>query len=112
MDAEQTGKRRRRSRLEAEHLAAEFEKSGLSRKTFSREHGLSVHTLDNYRRRSRQRRSNGDSPSRMLAVEISEPVQASSGELTIALTNGRRIEVKRGFDADTLKQLMALLERG
>lgn len=48
-----------------------------------------------------------------MAVEF-EPNQAagtSSSGLAVALSSGRRIEVRRGFDAKTLKQLVALLER-
>ena len=33
------------------------------------------------------------------------------GELAVLLPDGRRIEVKRGFDAATLLQLTAVLER-
>ena len=112
MDADKAGKQARRSRAEAEQVAREFEKSGLSRKAFSREHGLSVHTLDIYRRRLRQKQREGDVANRLVAVEISEPVRAGASELAVALANGRRIEVKRGFDTDTLKRLVALLERG
>jgi len=43
--------------------------------------------------------------------KIREPVRASGGELTVALSNGRRIEVNRGFDGDTLKRLVGLLEQ-
>ena len=40
----------RRSRAEIERLVSEFEQSGLGRKEFSAAHGLSVHTLDAWRR--------------------------------------------------------------
>ena len=111
MEREQGGKNRRRSRTEAEELVREFEKSGLSRKAFSVENGLSIHTLDVYRKRLSQKRGGGGVANRLLAVEISKPLQASGGELTVTLSNGRRVEVKRGFDGDTLERLMALLER-
>jgi hypothetical protein len=32
--------------------------------------------------------------------------------LAVLLSTGRRIEVKRGFDAATLRQLVAVLEQG
>jgi hypothetical protein len=111
MEREEGSKKRRRSRAEAEELAREFEDSGLSRKAFSMEKGLSIHTLDVYRKRLSQKGGGGGVANRLLAVEISKPSQASSGELTVALANGRRIEVKCGFDGDTLERLMALLER-
>ena len=49
MEAGQAEAKRFRNKLEIEQLVAEFEKSGLSRKAFSGEHGISVHTLDAYR---------------------------------------------------------------
>jgi len=36
----------------------------------------------------------------------------SGSELSVLLPGGRRIEVKRGFDAGTLRQLVAVLEQG
>jgi transposase-like protein len=111
MEAGQAEAKRFRNKLEIEQLVAEFEKSGLSRKAFSGEHGISVHTLDAYRRRLHKRRKAGDDSHRLLPVEIREPVRASGGELTVALSNGRRIEVNRGFDGDTLKRLVGLLEQ-
>lgn len=84
----------------------------MSRKEFSWGHGLSVHTLDIYRRQLRHKQREGEVANRLVAVEISEPVRPGAGELAVTLANGRRIEVKRGFDMDTLKRLVALLERG
>ena len=45
--------RRRRSRAEAERLVSEFEQSGLRRQAFCARHGLSVGTLDYYRKHRR-----------------------------------------------------------
>jgi hypothetical protein len=45
--------RRRRSRVEAERLVLEFERSGLTRRAFCVHHGLSVAALDKYRKRCR-----------------------------------------------------------
>jgi hypothetical protein len=111
MESEQVSKKRRRSRAEAEELVREFEKSGLRRKTFGAKHGLSVHTLDVYRKRLSRKPGEGGVANRLMEVAISKPLAAIGGELTVALANGRRIEVKRGFDADTLERLMALLGR-
>jgi hypothetical protein len=111
MEREEARKKGRRSKAEAEGLVREYEKSGLSRKAFSAGHELSVHTLDVYRKRLRGKPGEGGVANRLVAVEISKPLEASGGELTVALSNGRRIEVKRGFDGDTLERLMALLER-
>jgi len=107
------GPRRRRSRAEVEQLVAEYEASGLSRVEFCRGHGLVLSTLARYRRR-RQERGEAAGPSRWVAVELagSRPAganQAASG-LAVVLSSGRRIEVGRGFDANTLEQLLRLLE--
>jgi hypothetical protein len=41
---------RRRSRSEALRLAFEYEQSGLTRRAFSQQHGISLASLDNYRK--------------------------------------------------------------
>lgn len=113
--------RRRRSRVEADRLVVEFERSGLTRQAFCAQHGLSVAALDKYRTR---RRSMGGEPAqtqpavnRVLPVEIigsSKPAQVfpvgSYRTLWVELANGRRIEVAAGFDASTLERLVAVLE--
>src|SRR5438309_2179842 len=44
-----------RSRAEVDRLVAEFEASGLTRQEFCTKHGLSLVTLDRYRKRRQQR---------------------------------------------------------
>ena len=83
----------------------------MSRRAFCRRRGLSVSTLDAYRRRLRQRRGEGLGVDRWVAVEVSGPKRSAAGGLTLVLGKGRRIEVERGFDAATLEQLLRLLER-
>ena len=104
---------RRRSRAEAEQLVAEYETSGLSRTEFCRERGLSLATLARYRRRHAQGETTPGN--RWIAVEVSGtgPVAAAAtgSGLAVALPGGRRIEVGRGFDNDTLVQLLSVLER-
>ena len=105
--------RRRRSRGEAEQLVAEYEASGLSRVDFCHERGLSLATLARYRKRHSQ--GNAAPGARWLEVEVSGsgPAAESGGAsgLTVALKSGRRIEVACRFDARTLAQLLAVLER-
>ena len=52
---------------------------------------------------------------RWIAVEVSSaaaaPTAASGSGLVVALPGGRRIEVGRGFDTDTLVRLLSVLER-
>jgi hypothetical protein len=106
--------RRRRSWAEVERLVAEFEASGLRRDAFSQQRGLSVAALDKYRRRVRQGLRPSAGP--MLPVEVVPPTpeHASShadGVLVVELRSGRRIEVRRGFDAGTLERLLIVLDR-
>jgi len=114
--------RRHRSKAEAERLVLEFEQSGLRRKAFCAEHGLSVATLDNYRRRGRsveRRRPQSQTASRrILPVELLNsivPTRCSAAEsrsaLWVELANGRRNAVASGFDASTLERLLVVLEK-
>jgi len=105
---------RRRSQAEADQLAAEFEASGLRRREFCQSRGLNVSTLDAYRKRLRQRRPEGSGAQRWVAVEVAggkPEAGAPMSGLTVALGQGRRIEVSRGFDAGTLDRLLSVLER-
>lgn len=99
----------RRSRAEGDQLAAEYETSGLRREEFCSRKGVSLHTLARYVARRRREQAVASPTPAWLAVEIAEP-RSDGVELTVALPRGRRIEVKRGFDADTLRRLMAVLE--
>jgi hypothetical protein len=108
------GARHRRSGEEVERLVKEFETSGLGRQAFCKKHGLSLSTLNRHRKR-KQLRLEAATGGRLLPVEIMETKQAneiqSRGELLVWLTNGRRIEVRGGFDANALEQLVRVLER-
>jgi len=104
---------RRRSRAEAGQLVAEYEASGQSQVEFCRKQGLSLATLARYRKR----RAQGSPAAGNRWVEVKKfaghPVlagRASSG-LAVSLVGGRRIEVGCGFDAQTLAQLLDVLER-
>ena len=102
--------RRRRSDEESAQLAAEFERSGLTRGEFCRQHGMSTWTLDLYRKRHGQSRSTLLAPSRLIPVELAYPTMSPASGLAVALPNGYRIEVNREFDAHTLRHLVAALE--
>jgi hypothetical protein len=108
--------RRRRTQAEAEALVVEFEASGLIREAFCEQRGLAVGTLDKYRRRVHkvQQSSKGS----MLPVEVvwstgQNPNRDAEreGVLVVDLRGGRRIEVRRGFDAGTLERLLTVLDR-
>ncbi len=108
--------KRRRSRAEIQELVAEYEASGLGRTAFCQQRGLSLSTLARYRKRQEQTAGEPTEGKRWLAVEVAgsgagEGGQRTSG-LAVVLPGGRRIEVGRGFDAETLQRLLAVVERG
>ena len=103
--------RRHRNRAEADRLAAEYEASGLSQAEFCQQRDLPLKTLGRYLTRYRRQSAQGNEPhkpQRFVAVEVAGSLRG--GELTVLLAGGRRIEVKAGFDAGTLRQLVAALE--
>jgi hypothetical protein len=107
---------RRRSRVEADRLALEYERSGMRRQDFCLERGISVHSLDSYRRRLHVQRL-AVKPA-LLPVELietskarsSQGISSHSGQLRVELANGRRIVVDSGFSASLLKQVVSVLE--
>ena len=112
MTYEESGRqhRRHRSRTEADELAAEFEASGLSREAFCKQKEVPLKTLARYVVRYRKQKAGGSQPQRWVAVEVVGHGGGDS-ELSVLLFSGRRIEVKRGFDAGTLRQLVTVLEQ-
>lgn len=108
--------RKRRTQVEIEALVAEFEASGLMREAFCEQRGLAVGTLDKYRRRVHKGRPSSEGS--MLPVEVvwsagQSPNRDAGREslLVVDLRGGRRIEVRRGFDAGTLERLLTILDR-
>jgi hypothetical protein len=97
-----------------EKLVAEYEASGLTRDVFCQQRGLSVVTLDKYRRRVQKWARSGAGP--MLPVEVvlstgSNCAARGYGVLVVESRSGRRIEVGRGFDAETLERLLKILDK-
>lgn len=108
---------RRRSRSEADGLVSEFERSGLGRKEFCAARGLSVHTLDAWRRRIAE----SAPEEKIVPVEIvanraatKSPKRAAGvawrGHFRVVLGEGISIEVEPGFDAAELRRLIAALD--
>jgi hypothetical protein len=105
--------KRRRSRREVATLVAEFECSGLRKQEFCRKHGLSLGTLNRYRTGLPPQEPTSDE-TRLVAVEVSGAPQRdreTASDLSVLLASGRRVEVRRGFDASTLQELVRVLER-
>jgi transposase-like protein len=108
---------RRRSLAEGERLVSEYKQSGLGRKEFCAAHGLSVHTLDAWRRRVALPGNREE----IVPVEIVEDRAARqglmragsvepSGQFRVVLADGLRVEVEPGFDAAELRRLIAVLD--
>ena len=91
-------------------MAAEYEASELSREEFCRQRDVAMKTLARYIVRYRRQKAGGSEPQRWVAVEVAGPRECG-GELSVLLSGGRRIEVQPGFDAGTLRQLVAVLEQ-
>ena len=107
---------RRRSRAEADRLVQEFKQSGLGRREFCAARGLSMHTLDAWRRRMAQ----STCDEKIVPVEIvanRNVVKSSmaadvtrSGPFRVVLARGISIEVEPGFDAAELRRLITALD--
>lgn len=91
-------------------MAAEYEGSGLSQGDFCTQKDVPLKTLGRYLTRYRKQKAGGNEAQGWVAVEVSGH-SGSGGELAVLVSTGRRIEVKRGFDAGTLRQLVAVLEQ-
>lgn len=101
---------RRRSREEANRLAAECEESGLSQREFSEQRGVPLKTLVRYLARYRREQRGKNQRPQWVAVEVGAK-HGDAAELSIILAGGRRIEVPRGFDVETLRRVVVALEQ-
>src|SRR5262245_7266206 len=110
MDEQQQPVRRRRTRDEADRVAAEYEASGLSRQEFSSRNGVPMKTLARYVARHRKKKAGKHPAQQWVAVEIAEQ-RGRGDEVWVVLGNGRRIAVQHSFNADTLRRLVAVLEQ-
>ena len=81
---------------------------------FCRKQGIALASLSRYRKRLGKRVEQGGG-AQWVAVELSAAPQTqgsrAAGDVTVLLASGRRIEVRRGFDALTLQQLVRVLEQ-
>ncbi len=103
-------RQRHRSREEADQIVAEYEASGLSQAAFCSLKEVSLKSLSRYITRHRKQKKLGKERPRFIAVEVPSGKSMGTG-LTVVLPLERRIEVKAGFDAETLRQLIAVLEQ-
>jgi hypothetical protein len=66
-------------------------------------------TLARYMARYRREQGRRHQRPRWVAVEVATK-RGDPAELSIVLTGERRVEVRRGFDTETLRRLVAALE--
>jgi hypothetical protein len=113
MDSEQSLVRRRRKPAEVQQLVAEFLSSGIGQDEFCRSHEISRSTLCRHLRRHRNQETQGPAtqliPVQLLDVHQTRMTRCAG--LAVLLGNGRKIEVKEGFEAGTLERLLRVLER-
>ena len=110
----------RRSRAEIERLVVLYRSSGMRRSEFCRSHEMAVSTLARHlkKQRSKQMQTDGNSIERIHLVAVELSAQAPvvrcaelSAALIVLLPNKRRVEVGRGFDQETLAELLTVLEK-
>lgn len=87
-----------------------WQASGLSVAAFCRRHGVAEARFYAWRRTLARRDA---AALAFVPVQVvAEPGSEPDGTLEVVLANGRRLRVPRGFDAATLRQLVAVLEEG
>jgi hypothetical protein len=82
--------------------------SGLSVRAFCARHGLTTASFYNWRRVLKRRAAEQVLFAPVQVVADAFPTQTST--LEVVLTDGRVVRVAPGFDAATLRQLLAVLE--
>ena len=111
----EVGVRKRRSRQEIKRLVREFETSGLRRSEFCHKHNLALGTLQRGLRRRRMEVEGQSEAKRLVEVKLTGIQRNGSGPgtcfLEVVLAEGRRIEVRRDFDAETLARLIRTIEQ-
>ena len=112
--SEEVKVRKRRSSQEIRRLVTEFEASGLRQVEFCNNHGLALSTLQRGLKRRRRGAGWQGECERLVEVKVARSRRNGSAEsscaLEVLLAKGRRIEVRRDFDAETLTRLIRTIE--
>lgn len=90
-------------------LISEQARSGLDVTTFCRERALCRPYFFVWKKRLRE-----SAATKFLEVQVAEPAPSVPGDsrIEVRLQNGRSLVVGRGFDADHLRALLVVVERG
>jgi hypothetical protein len=103
-----------RTRREINRLVMEFESSGLRQSEFCHQHGLALSTLQRGLKRRRREVGGQREGNPLVEVKVARTHRNGSGAegsaLEVVLAEGRRIEVRRNFDAETLARLIRVIE--
>jgi transposase len=87
---------------------AQWRASGLSVRDFCDRRGLTVASFYAWRRVLERRAAE---KAALVSVQVvADAVPAQTSALEVVLTDGRTVRVTPGFDAGTLRQLLAVLE--
>jgi hypothetical protein len=90
------------------HWIAEWRASGLSVRAFCGHRGLATPSFYHWRRVLERRAA--EKAAFVPVQVVADPVPAQTSALEVVLTDGRTVRVAPGFDAATLRQLLAVLE--
>jgi hypothetical protein len=86
----------------------QWRSSGLSVRDFCARHGLSTAGFYNWRRVLERRVA--EQPAFIPVQVVADATSDKAGALEVLLLNGRTVRVAPGFDAATLRRLLAVLE--
>jgi transposase-like protein len=100
-------KRGRKAWTKWRRLVSEQARSGQTVKAFCHEHGLCRPYFFVWKKRLEE-----DTPAKFLEVQVAEHGPSTPGDssVEIRLRNGRSLVVGRGFDAEQVRVLLALVE--
>ena len=100
-------KRRKKARTKWRRLISEQARSGQTVTAFCRERGLCRPYFFAWKKRLRE-----DTAVKFLEVQLTEaaPKAAGDSRIEIRLQNGRSLLVGRGFDAEHVRTLLAVVE--
>ena len=86
----------------------EWQASGLSVRAFCQRRGLTVGNFYAWRRVLQRRAA--EKAAFVPVQVVADPVPTRTSALEVVLTDGRTVRVAPGFDAATLRRLLAVLE--